>query len=183
MRRLVLLAILAACLLSLSACDDNSPMSAEFEGYFEPDVSEPGPNSISMQANGEAGKRFKIDIVATEITLDSVYAAAFDVDFRPVILEYQGFEQGDFFEQSGGSVVYQVATEEGNPGRVIVGISLTGDLEGVTGSGTLITLEFKALAEDLTPMTYGEHQLLDGTPPSGNPITGISWYAGRVTVV
>jgi len=166
----------------MSGCDSNDPTGSSFTAVFYPDTSTPPANSISMQAARNNAQRIHISVHAQDISNGKVFGAAFDLQFRPVILEYIGYEPGEFLESSGRQVLYQVAVEDGNPGRLIVGISLVGDAEGVTGTGALITLKFKAIAADISPMTFSNNVLLDNTPPGGNPITGIAWYAGRAQV-
>jgi hypothetical protein len=181
MRRWMILSVLVASLVWVAGCND-APVDPGLTAFFEADVDEPGPNTVSMQPRENAQKHISIDIHMEEITNGEVYAAAFDINFRPVILAFEGFEAGDFLESSGAQVTYQVAEAQGSPGTLVIGVSLVGDVEGVTGSGTLITLKFKALAADLSPFTFSNQRLLDNTPPAGNPITGIAWYAGRAIV-
>ena len=167
-------------LIFIISCNKNKTTSKP-ESYFRPDNPEPPPNSVSLQPEENNKEHIKIKVYLNEISVGKVYAAAFDLVFRYSVIEYEGFEPGDFLEQ-GGQVTYQIVTDEGNPGRLIVGISLLGESEGVDGSGNLVYLKFKAKEYETTPLVFENNELRDPTPPDGKKLTGISWYAGRVDV-
>lgn len=165
-----------SALLIISACgggggsSSTSPSSTiVFTG------STPGSNSVYMAQNNITGDDLTIDIKANNIS-SGVYGTAFNVDFDSSKITYKSYTNGSFLEQGGNSASYQVALQSNNSGRLVVGISRQGDVSGVTGSWTLITLKFKATGS--SSLSFSDNELRD----SSNQAVSATWYGGTVTV-
>lgn len=173
------------CILSalviISACGGGggggSSTSPSSTITFTADSSSPGSNTVYMTRNSSesSGNTLAVDIKVNNAS--DVYGAAFDVDFDSSKMTYSTYSNGSFLEQGGASVSYQVATQSGNSGKLVVGISKQGAVSGASGIGTLLTLKFNVSGG--TDIDFSNNQLANS---SGSSISGITWSGGTVTV-
>jgi len=156
--------VAVACAASASAID--------FSG-----TTSPGDNTIYMAKNSSLSSGDIIAIDAMVKNVNGVFGAAFDVDFDSTKITYDNHVSGSFLEQGGATVNYLAVLQSNNNNKLVVGISRqTGT---ATGSGTLITLKFKAVANGTANLSFSNNGLTD----AGNQaISGISWSGGTVTV-
>lgn len=169
--------ITISSILMFSACSGgggggsspNSPSPVvSFSG-----ASSPGSNTVYMAKNSSlsSGDTLAIDVKANSIS-GSAKGAAFDVDFDSAKLTYLDKAAGDFF---GAGSTTDVALQSGSTNKVIVGATTSSGT--VTGSGTIVTLKFKATGN--SAVGFSNNELRD----SGNlAISGVTWSGGNVTV-
>lgn len=145
---------------------------------FQP-ASTPSGTAVTLNASSPQQNTFTVDVAAQSIT-NSTYGAAFDLDFDPNLLSFASHQAGTFFEQGGNTVQYQVATAQGSPGKLVIGVSLQGNNSGVTGSGRIIRLQFNIQRTNGTGnVAFSGNNLRD---PNLQLISGISWSGGTVQV-
>ena len=84
----------------------------------------------------------------------------FDVTFDQNVLEAVDVTEGDFLKSDGGNAFFQGGSIDNGTIRGISGARLAED--GVSGSGVIAQIRFKALAEGDTAVTLNNH--LFGTP-------------------
>ena len=79
----------------------------------------------------------------------------FDITFDPAVIEVIGVGEGNFLKMGGGTTTFEGGTID-NAGGSITGISAErqGDA-GVSGTGILLQVEFKAESSDETKLTLG----------------------------
>lgn len=135
-----------------------------------------GNNTVYMAYNNVSNNILAIDVKAGSLS-SGVYGAAFDVDFDSSKMIFDSYVAGSFLENGGNTVSYQVGLQSGNSGKLIVGISRQGNVSGVTGSGTIVTLKFKVTSAG--SLAFSNSAIMD---PSNQVISGISWSGGTVTV-
>lgn len=160
-----LTALLLIATIFISACRWGG------NGITDPSV---GDNTVYMARNSSLSSG---DTVAVDVKVEgvnNVYGAAFDVDFDSTKMTYTGCTQGSFLEQSGGCMANP---QPGTSGKLVVGISRQGTANGVSGSGTLVTLMFRPT--ESSSVTFSNASLKDS---SNQPISGITWTDGTVTV-
>lgn len=120
------------------------------------------------------------DVIAIDVRLnnvsDYVYGTAFGVDFDSTKIDFVGYATGSLLEQGGKTAEYMWAE---NSNEVILGITRLGGVGGVSGSGTLVTLKFKAVAAGNSTISFGYGSLKD---PALNTVTINSWDGGTVAV-
>lgn len=143
---------------------------------FSADTTSPGSNSVYMAKNNITGDDLSIDIKVNNIS-SGIYGTAFNVDFDSSKISYESYPEGSFLEQGGNSASYQMALQSNNSGRLVIGIASQGDVSGVTGSVTLITLKFRI--DGNSSISFSDNELRDS---SNQAISGINWYGGNVTV-
>ena len=83
----------------------------------------------------------------------------FDIAFDPAVLEVVEVNEGDFLKEVGGTTFFQGGTIDNTTGK-ITGLSTARISEsGVSGTGTLLSITFKAKADGETQITLGNFEL------------------------
>jgi len=89
------------------------------------------------------------DRVIVEVRIDggtNVGSVPFHLRYNRAVLEFvPPAVQGPFLSADGTNTVF-LANDVGGGGEIVVGLSRLGGTEGVTGSGTLATFQFQAIA-------------------------------------
>lgn len=177
---LLMLVTLVLVLGPLSSCGSSSNDSGGSSGgngatsaSFTASSPTPPPNSLTMQAATSNGVSFTIDVVATDVT--DLYGATYTLTYSPAILKFIGASEGTHLSTGGISTFFQVALENGVEGRLVVGHSRVGNATGVSGSGTLHSLSFQAVAKGTTGMAFESAELRDA---SNGAIPGVFFSGG-----
>ena len=109
------------------------------------------------------------------------FFAAFDILYDPTVVEYVDAREGSFLNQEGtGPTAFRVGPHDEEPGRLKVGLTRLGPIGDVSGSGTLLTLTFKALDYGSTTLAFSNPK---GLKTADNLDTVIdTWENGTITV-
>ena len=104
----------------------------------------------------KAGDSFSVDIIAEEVT--DLFAASVEVLFDPNLLEVTRItayeNEGDFLKSNAGDVV-PFFEYDNQLGSVWIDIGVAaGDPVGVTGSGALANIQFRALRSGESPLRF-----------------------------
>lgn len=173
-----LVALVAACGGGGSGGDDPLPGTAKtnVELQFEPAVPNPGPGTAALALEAASGDTVGLRVSVTGA--DDVFAASLDVTFDPDRVDFVDWSAGDLLEDSGQKPFYLVAEQ---PGRVVIGVSLTGGGSGVDVdvARTLIRLTFRALEAGSSELDFENSGLLD-SQAEPQDIPGISWHGGAL---
>ena len=114
------------------------------------------------------GDTFTLDIRAENVT--DLAGWQFDIAFDPAALEAINMTEGDFLKTDGGTTFFQSGTIDNAAGK-ITGLSAARlSAEGVTGTGTLLQVRFKAKSGGETELALQNFQF--------GSITGDSIPAG-----
>ena len=134
------------------------PLSDVFVGF------EPGTDyTVSMgvgytfsQTPIHTGDTFTLDIRAENIT--DLAGWQFDITFDPAILEAINVSEGNFLKTDGGSTFFQGGTIDNAAGK-ITGLSAARlSAQGVSGTGTLLQVRFKAKSGGETELALHKFQ-------------------------
>ena len=137
-----------------------------------PIVSIQGPTMVT------AGSTFAVDVNIANVT--DLFAFQFDVGFNQNNLMATSVVEGSFLP-NGGSTFFIPGTIDNTNGVIaLIADSLTGPVQGVSGSGTLAIFDFTAVGTGLTDLTVSNVILLDS---SGNPISLVSNTPEPSTVI
>ena len=132
------------------------------------------PSNIQVQKNTNFSLPLKIDSV------NNLFAISFDLNFDSSLIEYISTTEGNFLSQ-GCSTALLVTPS--SPGKIIFGLTRLGSsCGGVSGSGTIATLNFRSLNQDgISNLTFSDNSLclLSGT--SCNYITG-TWTSAIASI-
>lgn len=153
-----------AILYSVSFAPDSAPASMTVSAAY----------NETMSTTDETA----IDISADDIKSDSLFAAAFDVNFNGDILEYAGYKPGTYFEDS-GNTGYLVETEQDSSGRLVISVSNSIDDPAVSGSGRIVTLRFKIKTSGTSKVSFSRANLIDN---SGIYLKKLKWIGGELTI-
>ena len=184
-RRLGSLALLLA-LVAAPACGGGGGEAAAGSGgsptpiaaSFLPDQPSPAAGNAAMAQGSTAN-----DIVTVTLTLtdtNGVLGTAFEVVYDPIHCAYMGFTKGSALEQGGDVPNYTIAVDPSNLGRVVAAIVRTsGNTTNVTGTRTMVGLQFRIKEAGTYPVTIENAVVYDGQP-SPQPLPGILWFAGAL---
>lgn len=170
-----------ALIVSLAACgsgggDGSSGVSdaksKSLALVFEPDNPNPGPGTAALGLESASGDTVGLRVGVAGV--NDVFSASLDVTFDPSRVDFVGWSAGDLLESSGQKPFYLV-TEQ--PGRVVIGVSLSGSGTAVDVGVSLILvrLSFRALDEGASHLDFDNMALLDA---AAQEIPGITWHGG-----
>ena len=136
-----------------------------------------GTNTVTLARNAAtAGTTLVLDVVATEVA--GLYGAAFDLEFPSDVLGFSTGTEGDFLDEMGATQTSFQITET-SPGNLVVGVTRLGDVPGLSGSGTLLTLEFTGTTAGAGNLRFLGNQLFNA---DGSAQNGVTWQGGSVQV-
>ena len=132
-----------------SPIDNLREQLREFEWSGNPGYPNIG-YTITPTRIGE-GSRFVLDIIANNVS--DLAGWQFDVIFRPNMLEAVSVTEGDFMQSDGGTTFFQGGNIDNRTGKIkgIVAGRITQG--GVSGSGPVVKIAFKALSKGETRVT------------------------------
>jgi hypothetical protein len=105
-----------------------------------------------------------------------VVGGSFDLTYDPALVEFINWERGALLGSDS-----TVLVDSSTPGLLVAGATRNGGVgQDVPGSSTLLRLDFRALAPGSSQLVFEEIELTDDTPPSGQPIAGITWFGGTI---
>jgi hypothetical protein len=122
------------------------------------------------------GGAFSLDINAVDVV--DLYAFQFDIGFSSGLLSAASITEGDFLSLS-GATLFIPGTIDNAAGEVnFTANTLLGNIPGVSGSGTLATINFNAISAGISPITLSNLTLLNSSlTPVGADLVG-----GSVTI-
>ena len=126
----------------------------------------------------EQGTNFSLDLDIESAS--DLFATGFDLDFDPSLVEFVSANEGSFLSQ-GCDTTLMVA--EDPPGKLIIGLTRLGALcGGVSGSGSLMTLNFKTLDQaGVNDFSFSNNFLCILEEQDCNYITG-TWTGSLVII-
>jgi general secretion pathway protein D len=95
----------------------------------------------------DAGDRFEVRVQAT--AGQAVSHLPLSLQFDPAVLAVDKVEPGEFL---GGEGEAQVMSDAGRPGVLVIGASRLGKIQGVTGTGTVARIVFRAVGKGSTAL-------------------------------
>jgi hypothetical protein len=134
----------------------------------------PGTDVIALGLTTSTVTEFTLVLTATEVV--DLYGYGVDLSFDPTLVEFDSAEAGAFLDGEDVTVTTQVV--EGPVGTLVIGQSRVGAEPGVSGNGTLLTLNFKSVAAGSTTFTVANSGAFDST---GAPLE-TQFLGGTATV-
>jgi len=108
-----------------------------------------------------AGQTFSLDVDIAAVA--DLYAFQFDIGFDPALLSAVSISEGPFLP-SGGATIFFPGTIDNFAGTIAFNAdSLVGAIPGVTGNGTLLTIDFVALAAGISSIDISNEVFLDSS--------------------
>ncbi len=128
-----------------------------FEPGTEFEVSNPRVGYTLSEPTIHAGDTFTLDIRAEDIY--DLAGWQFDIAFDPAVLEAVEVKEGDFLKESSGTTFFQKGTIDNATGKISKLSSARLNEDGVTGTGTLLSVTFTAKAGGETRLSLHNVQL------------------------
>jgi general secretion pathway protein D len=119
------------------------------------------PSSVKMN------EQFNVEVVGSNMA--NLYNAPFVLSYDPAFLDYMGASEGSLLKSDGKPTVFQ-ATGVKNSGQVAVNLARTGNDSGMNGTGTLVTVIFKAKKPGAAGLGFVKANFTD---PGGKPLSVI----------
>lgn len=148
--------------------------------FFSPAAAH-GAEAVFLDADDRTafGGPFLLRVEVFEAT--DLFGVSFDLGFANDRLKLTegSEEEGDFLSE-GGEVATELVVLRKPAGNVIVGITRLGDVGGVSGSGTLLTLEFtirEGMGKGELAFSKG-----DAIGPTGKVLTQYEFVGGDIEV-
>ena len=138
-------------ILLVAMKEDNEPSRIHFS--FKPGTEYTVSKGIGYtfsQTPIHIGDTFTLDIRAENIT--DLAGWQFDIAFDPAMLEALNVTEGDFLKQNGANTFSQSGSINNGTGRITGLNALRLSPSGVTGTGTLLKVDFKAKREGETTL-------------------------------
>lgn len=134
-----------------------------------------GPQTLTLRRSpASTDRRLVLELFAEQVT--DVYGVAFDLRYPTSVLEFTAIVEESFLGAD-GTVDTTLQIAESPAGNLIAGLTRLGRAPGASGSGVLLTLEFRVVGSGSGDLTFIGNEAVD---PDGQTLTAISWGAGSV---
>ncbi|MEW6684381.1 MAG: cohesin domain-containing protein [Nitrospirota bacterium] len=108
---------------------------------------------LTVPSAGHVGDEVTVNVVVTGV--ERLYSAPFYLSYNPSVLELTKVTQGEFLKQDGQQTAFLHANHA-EMGRVMIGLSRLGQVDGITGAGVLVSITFLAKAPGIG--TFAVHE-------------------------
>lgn len=146
----------------------------------QPDVS---PNMICVNPQTKdvkVGEEFSLDVSVNGVS--DLYAAPFYLTYDPKLLRFISAKEGSFLGQDGNSTTF-LFSNDANRGRIIVGLTRLGQVKGVSGSGSLMRVDFKAIETGSISIGFDNASARRVTSKDSKPQSfSVTFRGGQVNV-
>ena len=153
-------------MVAVASIVGNSGISVAFGFAKDTDyeISNPSVGHALSRTSIHAGDKFTFDVLVENV--HDLAGWQFDIGFDSSRLETTGITEGDFLKSDGGSTFFQSGQTNTAPGKITGLIAGRISEGGVSGSGSLLKVEFKAKSEGETELAL--QNLLLGSATGGN---------------
>jgi hypothetical protein len=134
-----------------------------------------GGSGISL-ASGAATQGTTLTLDLRSSGIQDLYGVAFHLSYPSAVMHFVIATQGSVLN-GGGAVGTSLQAVETSPGNLVVGLTRLGPVAGTSAAGTLLTLQFGAVATGSGTLAFSSNLAADS---GGNPIAGVAWSAGAV---
>lgn len=141
---------------------------------YAPATGSESANLSLVEAAGSSATVLRLQLDARNVS--GLYGLAFDLVYPGSALTFVRADAGGFL---GGAGSTNLQVNSSSSGRLIVGLSRLGAVGGVSGSGTLMTLEFSSGSAGVGTLAFEQNSAFDS---AARRITSVTWAGGSVTV-
>lgn len=142
---------------------DTLPASKSQEPAAQPESPSNGSLTVvtiqPQQLTAQVGGQVTVQVNVSNVT--DLFGAPFYLRYDPARLEVVSASEGGFLNNDGQSTVFLKSIDAVN-GEVIVGVSRLGAVGGVSGSGSLMSITFKAKASGPVTLSLQNVDFRDG---------------------
>jgi len=141
---------------------------------FVADASNGGIDAIALSLTSSTAEAFTLALMASEVT--DLFGYGVDITFDPAVVMFDTATMGTFLDGEGITVTTQIT--EGPVGTLVIGQSRVGAVPGMSGSGTLVSLDFRSVAPGTSTLSTSNDGAFDST---GAAMT-TEFFGGTATV-
>ena len=127
-----------------------------FEPGTEYIVTNPGIGYTFSKTPIHSGETFTLDISAEDFF--DLAGWQFDIAFDPIVLEAINVSEGDFFKTNGGNTLFQSGSIDNAAGKIEGLSAIRLSTQGVSGTGTVLQVTFKAKSPGETELALGDFE-------------------------
>lgn len=154
------------------------PPPVPTEGVFFTADGIPAANTIYLDGldTEDTESTFVVEVRASDV--EDLYGVSFDLQYPNDLLTWRRgkFEEGTFLSSGGAET--EILIDRRPAGNLVVGITRVGDVEGVSGSGLLLSLEFvNEVVAGAGALTFSDNNVVDSV---GAIQEGSLWLAGSI---
>ncbi len=135
-----------------------------------------GGNPMLVSGAGTQGSTLSLELRTAGI--QDLYGVAFHLGYPAGALRFVGATEGSLLN-SGGALPTSFQVVEAPAGNLVIGLTRLGAVAGTAAPGTLLTLQFTAVASGSGTLAFSSNQAANS---QGNAIQGLGWSAGAVQV-
>ena len=112
------------------------------------------PNSETITKGQTISRTIKIE------NASNAFYVAFDILYNPAVLQFVNAKEGSFMDNDGADATSMQAVLQSNTTvqngvklkRITIGLTRLGDIGGISGSGTLVSVTFFAIGSGQSPL-------------------------------
>lgn len=127
--------------------------------------------------NGAGSGGNTLNLAVESSGIQDLYGVAFHLSYPYGVMHYTGSAQGTLLSAGGVATTFQIV--EAPSGNLVVGVTRLGPVPGTSAAGTLLTLQFTAVASGSGTLAFSANQAVNS---GGSAIPALSWNAGGVQV-
>lgn len=135
------------------------------------------PQNLTVIKDSEINIQININNVT------NLFGAAFDLVFDSNVLSFVSAQKGGFLEQDGKATT--LLTNVNSSNTLIVAYSrlaINGSSTGISGSGNLLTLNFKAINQGVSNLVFQNNALCDINSATNCNKIDVNWQGGSIIV-
>jgi len=165
-----------ALILLASSCGGGGSVTelGGLSARFTPSQAALLDNSVSLREGPSLGDTLTVEVWGENIAVPA-FLTRFTIRFNPSMVEFVGFEVGDFFEQQALSTNVTYTVPPPVPGSLEVKIEKTGTPLGSQEDGILLKVQFRVLVVGVSSIDFGNPTLADA---NGLVAQGVVWDGG-----
>jgi len=122
---------------------------------------ESGTVSLTINGPQSVGKGDELTLTVDVNSNQNVVSIPFYLRYDQNLVSFVSAAEGGFMKQDGKSATFLTSNDAKN-GRLIVGYSRLGDRQGISGSGQIMTVTFKANSTGKGRFFFENYRLIDG---------------------
>ena len=127
-----------------------------FEPGTEYTVANPSIGYTFSKSRIHSGEPFTLDISAEDVI--DLAGWQFDIAFDPTALEAVNVSEGDFLKTNGGNTLFQSGSIDNAAGKITGLSAIRLSTQGVTGTGAVLQVTFKAKSPGETELALGDFE-------------------------
>jgi hypothetical protein len=154
---------------------DSSPESSALSSQFKlPSFPPPVGKLENAQRSSRTGSVVYVDqgpktvksvgeTFTVQVRIDNgsnIFAIPFDINYDPNILEVTGLREGAYLRKGGGQTTFLNSIDKAR-GKITVGLTRLGRIGGVSGSGSIVSVDFKALRRGTASLSFANGKPMD----------------------